>query len=98
MWRGQRPRPHLQYAVYLNESLLIEKGGGVIDRNGHEGIALTGLKNYSKRRFQMKKLLFLFMLSCLIIAFDQAYAASAKIVGKVLDVNGKSVAGVKSSR
>ena len=35
------------------------------------------------------------MLSCLIIAFDQANAASAKISGKVLDVNGKSVAGVK---
>ena len=35
------------------------------------------------------------MLSCLIIAFDQAYAASAKISGKVLDVNGKSVAGAK---
>ena len=43
----------------------------------------------------MKKLLFLFMLSCSIIAFDQANAASAKISGKVLDVNGKSVAGVK---
>ncbi len=35
------------------------------------------------------------MLSCLIIAFDQANAASAKILGKVLDVNGKGVAGVK---
>src|SRR4030042_3916189 len=44
----------------------------------------------------MKKVLFLvLMLSCLIIAFDQASAASAKISGKVLDVNGKSVAGVK---
>jgi len=35
------------------------------------------------------------MLSCSIIAFDQANAGSAKIFGKVLDVNGKSVAGVK---
>jgi len=40
-------------------------------------------------------LLLLFVLSCLIIAFDQAYAASARILGKVLDVNGKGVAGVK---
>ncbi len=43
----------------------------------------------------MKKLLFLLMLSCSIIAFGQANAGSAKILGKVLDVNGKSVAGVK---
>src|SRR4030042_7164515 len=43
----------------------------------------------------MKKLLLLFVLSCLIIAFDQAYAASARILGKVLDVNGKGVVGVK---
>jgi hypothetical protein len=43
----------------------------------------------------MKKLLFLFMFSCLIIAFDQANAQSAKVLGKVLDVNGKGVAGVK---
>jgi len=35
------------------------------------------------------------MFSCLIVAFDQAHAGSAKISGKVLDVNGKSVAGVK---
>ncbi|PIV21858.1 MAG: hypothetical protein COS40_06700 [Deltaproteobacteria bacterium CG03_land_8_20_14_0_80_45_14] len=45
----------------------------------------------------MKKLLFLLMLSCSIIAFDQANAASAKIIGKVLDVNGKGAAGVKVS-
>jgi len=37
------------------------------------------------------------MLSCSIIAFDQANAASAKIIGKVLDVNGKGAAGVKVS-
>jgi hypothetical protein len=43
----------------------------------------------------MKKLLFFLMLSCLIIAFDQANAQSAKILGKVLDVTGKGVAGVK---
>src|SRR4030042_5167418 len=43
----------------------------------------------------MKKLLILLMLSCLIIAFDQANAQSAKVLGKVLDVNGKSVAGAK---
>jgi len=43
----------------------------------------------------MKKLLFLLMLSCSIIAFDQPNAESAKIFGKVLDVNGRSVAGVK---
>jgi len=43
----------------------------------------------------MKKLLFLLMVSCSIIAFDQANAESAKIFGKVLDVNGKGVAGVK---
>jgi len=43
----------------------------------------------------MKKLLLLLVLSCSIIAFDQAYAASARILGKVLDVNGKGVAGVK---
>src|SRR4030042_2164335 len=43
----------------------------------------------------MKKLLFLLMLSCLIIAFDQANAQSAKVIGKVLDVTGKGVAGVK---
>ena len=35
------------------------------------------------------------VLSCSIIAFDQANAGSAKIFGKVLDVNGKGVAGVK---
>ncbi len=35
------------------------------------------------------------MLPCLIIAFDQANAQSAKVLGKVLDVNGKGVAGVK---
>jgi len=35
------------------------------------------------------------MLSCSIIAFDQPNAESAKIFGKVLDVNGRSVAGVK---
>jgi len=43
----------------------------------------------------MKKLLFLLMLSCLIIAFDQANAQSTKVLGKVLDVTGKGVAGVK---
>src|SRR4030067_604105 len=43
----------------------------------------------------MKKLLLLVMLSCSIIAFDQANAGSAKSLGKVLDVNGKSVAGAK---
>jgi protocatechuate 3,4-dioxygenase beta subunit len=43
----------------------------------------------------MKKLLFLLMLPCLIIAFDQANAQSAKVLGKVLDVSGKGVAGVK---
>ena len=43
----------------------------------------------------MKKLLFFLMLSCLIIAIDQANAQSAKVVGKVLDVNGKGIAGVK---
>jgi len=43
----------------------------------------------------MRKLLFLFVLSCLIIALDQANAQSAKILGKVLDVDGKGVAGVK---
>jgi len=44
----------------------------------------------------MKKLLFLLlMLSCLIMAFDQANAQSARIAGKVLDVTGKGVAGVK---
>jgi hypothetical protein len=43
----------------------------------------------------MKKLLLLLVLSCSIIAFDQANAGSAKIFGKVLDVNGKGVAGVK---
>src|SRR4030042_4817426 len=44
----------------------------------------------------MKKLLLpLLMLSCLIIVFDQANAQSARILGKVLDVNGKGVAGVK---
>src|SRR4030042_2043059 len=45
----------------------------------------------------MKKLLLLVVWSCSIIAFDQANAASAKIVGKVLDVNGKGVVGVKVS-
>jgi hypothetical protein len=43
----------------------------------------------------MKRLLFPLVLLCSIIAFDQAYAGSAMISGKVLDVNGKSVAGVK---
>ena len=43
----------------------------------------------------MKRLLLLLMLSCSIIAFGQANAESAKIFGKVLGVNGKSVAGVK---
>lgn len=43
----------------------------------------------------MKRLLLLLMLSCLIIALDQANAQPAKVVGKVLDVNGKGVAGVK---
>src|SRR4030042_2382310 len=43
----------------------------------------------------MKKLLLLLTLLCSIIVFDQVYAASARILGKVLDVNGKSVAGVK---
>ena len=35
------------------------------------------------------------MLSCSIIAFDQANATSTRILGKVLDVNGKGVVGVK---
>jgi len=43
----------------------------------------------------MKKVLLLLMLPCLIIALDQANAQSAKILGKVLDVDGKGVAGVK---
>jgi hypothetical protein len=43
----------------------------------------------------MKKLLLLLILSYSIIAFGEANAASAKIFGKVLDVNGKGVAGAK---
>ena len=43
----------------------------------------------------MKKLIMLVMLLCSIMAFDQANAGSAMISGKVLDVNGKGVAGVK---
>jgi hypothetical protein len=43
----------------------------------------------------MKQLLLLLILLCSIIAFGEANADSAKIFGKVLDVNGKSVAGVK---
>ena len=39
----------------------------------------------------MKKFLLLLVLSCSFI--DQAYAGSAMILGKVLDVNGKGVAG-----
>jgi hypothetical protein len=46
----------------------------------------------------MKKLLLLLLLlSCSLVAFDQANARSAMILGKVLDVNGKGVAGAKVS-
>ena len=43
----------------------------------------------------MEKLLLFLILSCVIIVFDQANAQSAKVQGKVLDVNGKGVAGAK---
>lgn len=37
----------------------------------------------------------LLLLSCLLLGFDQADAASAKVAGKVLNVNGEGIAGVK---
>lgn len=43
----------------------------------------------------MKRTLLVIMLACAFLAFQQATAESAQITGKIMDVNGKGIAGAK---